>query len=273
MSKVILITGGSSGIGYEAAGRLARKGHKVYAAARRVERLDGLKELGVKALKLDVTDEESARACVQAVLDSEGRIDVLVNNAGYGYLGPVESVPMDEARKQMETNLFGAALLSKLVIPDMRARGSGRIINISSLAGQVPVLFGGWYNISKYAIEALSDTMRIELRRYGIDVVKIEPGGIKTAWGGIAADHLEECTRDTVYEGTAAKEAKLFRTGYSSNIMTPPSSAARAIERAACSRRPRVRYRPGIGASSMAVLHSLIPPRWWDSLVRLMGKF
>jgi len=181
-------------------------------------------------------------------------------------------VPMEDARKQMETNVFGLAELSRLVIPHMREHRFGRIINISSLAGQACFLYGGWYHVSKYAVEALSDTMRIDLKKFGIDVVKIEPGGIRTAWGTIAADHLDECTKGTVYEPTAQKEARLFRYGYTSNILPPPSAAAKAIVRAACSCRPRVRYRPGLGASSLLFLHKMLPARWWDAAMRLAGR-
>lgn len=269
---VILITGGSSGIGCEAARLLAGKGHKVYAAARRLERLEALRSDGIVPLALDVTDSDSARSCVQSILDAEGRIDVLVNNAGYGSLGPIECVSMEEAHRQMDTNLFGAALLSKLVVPAMREQGSGRIINISSVAGRAPVLFGGWYNISKYALEALSDNLRIELKGFGIDVATIEPSGIKTPWGEIAANHLEECTSGTCYEASGRKEAAFLRKGYGGNLMSPSSVVARAIVRAACSRRPRARYNPGTGSSAMVVFHALMPVRWWDSLVRLMGK-
>ena len=272
MGKVILISGGSSGIGCEAARMLSGKGHKVYAAARRMEKLEPLAEYGIVPLRLDVTDEQSVEACVQTVIDAEGRIDVLVNNAGYGSLGPLECVSMEEARKQMDTNLFGAAMLSRLVIPYMRGQGSGRIVNISSVAGRTPVQFGGWYNISKYALEALGDTMRIDLKQYGIDVVTIEPSGIKTPWGGIAADNLESCTAGTVYEGPARRQAAMFRKAYSGNIMSPPSVVARAITRAACARRPRPRYHPGMGARAMIALHAILPVRWWDALTRLLAK-
>lgn len=269
---VVLITGASSGIGNEAARLLASKGNKVYAAARRTQLLEPLRELGIVPLHLDVTDEESCRACVEAVADAEGRIDVLVNNAGYGYLGPIECVPMEDARQQVETNLIGMACLCSLVVPYMREQGGGRIVNISSAAGQAPVLFGGWYNISKYGVEALSDSLRIELKPFGIKVVKIEPGGIKTPWGSIAADHLEECTAGSVYQDTARREAALVRKGYGGSLMTPPSAVARDILRACTSRRPLVRYRPGIGASFIVHAHNVLPQRWWDSLVRLMGK-
>lgn len=272
MKKVILISGGSSGIGCEAARLLASKGHRVYAAARRLERLEPLREQGIIPLQLDVTSTESIISCVNEVMRAEGRIDVLVNNAGYGSLGPVECVTMEEARRQMDTNLFGAAELSKLVVPHMREQDSGRIINISSVAGRACVLYGGWYNISKYAIEALSDNLRIELKSFGIDVSLIEPGGIKTAWGGIAADNLEQSTAGSVYEGTARSEAAMFRKGYGGSFLARPSVVARAIARAALSRHPRVRYHPGTGASALVFFHSLLPARWWDAIMRLPGR-
>ena len=271
MGKVILISGGSSGIGCEAARMLSGKGHKVYAAARRMEKLVQLAEYGIVPVRLDVTSKESVEACVQSVIDAEGRIDVLVNNAGYGSLGPLECVSMEEAHKQMDTNLFGAAMLSRLVIPYMREQRSGRIINISSVAGRTPVQFGGWYNISKYALEALGDTMRIDLKQYGIDVVTVEPSGIKTPWGAIAADNLEACTTGTMYEEQAKREAELFRKAYSGNIMSSPSVVARAITRAACARRPHPRYHPGFGSRMMIALHSILPVRWWDALTRLLA--
>ena len=272
MQKVILVTGASSGIGYDASVMLAGKGHIVYAAARRTDRLEPLKALGIKTLRLDVNDEASALSCVQAVLDAEGRIDVLVNNAGYGYFGPVECVPLEEARRQLETNVFGLSTMCRLVIPSMRERHSGRIINISSLAGQSCFLYGGWYHVSKYSVEALSDCLRIELRPFGIDVVKIEPGGIRTQWGHIAADHLAECTKGSVYETTASREAELMHFGYDSRVLTNPSRVARAITHAATGLRPRVRYRVGAGASSLAFLHTVLPARWWDAMMRLLGR-
>ncbi len=272
MKKVILITGGSSGIGYESAVRLAQKGHTVYAAARRTQKLEPLKQYGVKTMYLDVNDPGSVRNCVQSVLEAEGRLDVLVNNAGFGYFGPLECVSMEEARRQMETNVFGLASLCRMVIPVMREQHSGCIINLSSLAGQASFQYGGWYNVSKYAVEAISDTMRIDLKRFGINVVKIEPGGVRTDWGHIAADHLAECTKGTVYEPTASREASLMHYGYSTKLMPPPSVVAKAITRAACSRRPKVRYRPGLGAISLLILHSILPARWWDAMMRLLGR-
>ena len=168
-NKVILLTGASSGIGYDTAVALAQQGHKVYAAARRVERMEPLRQYGIVPLKMDVTDEASMQEGVKTLLDAEGRIDVLINNAGYGYFGAVENVPMDDARNQLEVNVFGLARLCQLVLPTMRVQHSGRIINTASVAGRAVFYYGGWYHVSKYAVESLSDAMRMELKPFGID--------------------------------------------------------------------------------------------------------
>ena len=172
---VVLLTGASSGIGYDVAPLLVRYGYTVYGAARRVEKIEELASEGVKALSLDVTDEASMEAAVQQIIDAEGRIDVLINNAGYGSYGAIEDVPIDEARRQFEVNLFGLARLTQLVLPHMRAQGRGRILNISSMAGRITMPLGAWYHATKYALEAFSDALRMEAEEFGIDVVIIEP--------------------------------------------------------------------------------------------------
>lgn len=183
IKKVILITGGSSGIGYDTAKALAEQGHIVYAAARRTELMEPLREFGVHILNIDVTSDESTEKCVQTILSEQGHIDVLVNNAGYGYFGAIENVSMEEARRQLDVNVFGLARITQLVLPSMRKQKSGRIINISSIAGKIVLANGGWYNVSKFSVEALSDALRMEVKPFGIDVVLIEPSGIKTNWG------------------------------------------------------------------------------------------
>jgi NAD(P)-dependent dehydrogenase (short-subunit alcohol dehydrogenase family) len=272
MTKVILITGASSGIGFDAAASLARQGHRVYAAARRVERMEPLKALGVVPLRMDVTDEASLEAGVRTVLEAEGRIDALVNNAGYGYFGAIENVPLEEARRQLEVNVFGLARLCQLVIPSMREQGSGRIVNISSVAGKTVLYFGGWYHVSKFSVEALSDALRMELKPFGIDVSMIEPGGIKTNWGIIAADHLAESSKGTPYEAEGLRESETMRKAYSMRLLSNPSVVTRAISKAVNSRRPRARYRVGFGAGTLLFLHAILPTRWWDALFRLGGK-
>jgi NAD(P)-dependent dehydrogenase (short-subunit alcohol dehydrogenase family) len=270
--KTILITGASSGIGFDAARTLARQGHRVYAAARRVGRMEPLKEDGVIPIRMDVTDEPSLQDGVRTVLQAEGRIDVLVNNAGYGYFGAIENVPLEEARRQLEVNVFGLARLCQLVLPAMRKQGSGRIVNISSVAGKTVLLFGGWYHVSKYSVEALSDALRMEVKPFGIDVSLIEPGGIKTDWGIIAADHLAESSKGTPYEKEGLQESKTMRKAYSIRLLSKPSVVTRAISRAVNSRRPRTRYRIGFGAGTLVFFHSLLPDRWWDALMRQGGK-
>ena len=265
--QVILITGASSGIGYEAAEALAKRGHKVYGAARRTEKIAPLEPLGVVPVRMDVTDEKSLQEGVESILEKEGRIDILINNAGYGSFGAIETVPIEEARRQLEVNVFGMARLTQLVLPGMRANRHGRIINISSLAGKMTLPFGGWYNISKYSVEAFSDALRMETRPFGIKVSIIEPGGIKTDWGTIAADHLTGNTKGTAYEQAAGREAAILRKGYSSNLLSSPSKVARKIVRAATSRRPRLRYRVGTASRSGIIFHAIMPARWWDALM------
>ncbi len=272
MTKVVLITGASSGIGFDAARTLARQGHRVYAAARRVDRMEPLKADGVVPIGMDVTDETSLQDGVGAVLAAEGRIDVLVNNAGYGYFGAIENVPLEEARRQLEVNVFGLARLCQLVLPAMREQGSGRIVNISSVAGKAVLLFGGWYHVSKYSVEALSDALRMEMKPFGIDVVLIEPGGIRTDWGLIAADHLAESSAGTPYEEEGLQESRTLRKAYSIRLLSRPAVVTRAISRAVNSKRPRTRYRIGFGSGILVLSHALLPDRWWDALMRQGGK-
>lgn len=272
--KVILLTGASSGIGYDTATRLAKQGHKVYGAARRIDKMQPLKELGVIPIKMDVTDDASMIAGVNTVMEAEGHIDVLVNNAGYGYFGAIENVSMEEARKQLEVNVFGLARLTQLVIPHMRQQGSGRIVNLASIAGKLALYFGGWYHVSKFAVEGFSDALRMELKPFGIDVVIIEPGSIRTDWGVIAADHLAESSKGTVYEQAALNEANAMNFLYTraGKLISPPSVIAKAICKGVNRRHPKARYRTGRGSHSLVFLHWLLPSKWWDRLVRSLGK-
>ena len=271
-SKIILITGGSSGIGYDSAIALAKQGHKVYAAARRVEMMEPLKEFGIMPLSLDVTDDNSMQECIKSVLEAENRIDVLINNAGYGYFGAIENVTMAEARKQLEVNVFGMARMCQLVLPTMREQQSGRIINIASIAGKATVYFGGWYNVSKYAVETFSDALRMETKPFGINVVLIEPSAIKTNWGIIAADNLAESSRGTVYEEKAINEANNMHKAYTSNMFSKPKVVTRAICKAVNRRRPRTRYCIGRGGKMIIFLHSVLPTRCWDRINRIMTQ-
>ena len=270
-AKTIVITGASSGIGYDAALTLSQQGHKVYAAARRLELMEPLKAYGVQVVRLDVTDEDSMKQCVDDVIQAEGRIDVLVNNAGYGYFGAIETVSMEEARRQLEVNVFGLARLTQLVLPQMRKQGSGRIINTSSIAGKMVIYMGGWYNVTKYAVEAFSDALRMEVKPFGIDVVKIEPGAIKTDWGVIAARHLKESSAGTAYEEAGQRWADSMNWFYTTNMLSKPSVVAKAISRAVNSRRPKASYCRGRFSISGRIAHAILPARWWDAIMRKMG--
>lgn len=270
--KVILITGASSGIGFDAAQTLARQGHRVYAAARRVELMEPLKADGVKVLRMDVTNESSMQQGVEAVMQAEGRIDVLVNNAGYGFFGAIETVPLEEARRQLEVNVFGLARLTQLVLPYMRKQGSGRIVNTSSIAGKMVFYMGGWYNVTKYSVEAFSDALRMEMKPFGIDVVMIEPGAIKTDWGVIAARHLKESSAGTAYEAAGTQWANNMDWFYKTNMLSKPSAITKAISRAVNNRHPRARYCTGRFSLVGRIAHALMPARWWDAMMRQGGK-
>lgn len=267
---VILITGASSGIGYEAARMLAEGGHKVYGAARRTERMESLRQYGVTPISLDVTSDDSAQEAVNLVLHKEGRIDVLINNAGYGELGPMETTSLEDAQRQIDVNVMGLARMTQLVLPHMRAQHSGRIVNVASIAGHITFCYAGWYNASKYAVEALSDATRMEVRPYGIDVVIVEPGGVYSNWGRIAAEQLRKASDTTVYEERAGRMANVFEMMYGRNpynLMTSAQKAAKHVCRAATVSRPSTRYAFGIGNASMRILHTLLPDRWFDRLI------
>ncbi len=179
-SKAVLITGCSTGIGAETARHLAKKGWTVYATARKPETLSDLASAGCKTLALDVTDEASMKAAVDQVVEAEGAVGVLVNNAGYSQSGAVESIDLDSIRRQFETNVFGLIRMSQLCLPGMRDQGWGRIVNIGSMGGKLTFPGGGIYHATKYSVEAISDAMRFETRGFGVNVVLIEPGLITT---------------------------------------------------------------------------------------------
>ena len=272
IQKVILITGASSGIGFDAAKELAKQGHKVYAAARRTDLMEPLKSNGIVTMHMDVTDDESIRKGVEQVITAEGRIDVLVNNAGYGFFGAIENVKMEDARRQLEVNVFGLARLCQLVIPYMRKQKGGRIINTSSIAGKLVMPFGGWYHVSKFSVEALSDAMRMELKPFGIDVSMIEPGGIKTDWGIIAAKHLRNSSLGTPYEEATLNESKILHKAYSGNYLSSPKVITKAISKAVNSRCPRARYRTGAFSHTGVFIHWLLPAKCWDAMMRKLAK-
>ncbi|MBV9486750.1 MAG: SDR family NAD(P)-dependent oxidoreductase [Frankiaceae bacterium] len=276
-TKTALVTGASSGIGEATALRLKELGFTVYGAARRVERMTALADAGVKVLKMDVTDDASMVAGSEQIVAETGRIDVLVNNAGYGSYGALEDVPMDEAKYQFEVNIFGLARLTQLVLPHMRAQGDGYIVNVSSVGGKIWEPLGAWYHATKYAVEGLSNSLRVEVKPFGIKVVVIEPGAIATEWSAIAADGLVKTSGHTAYAEQARDSAAILNfTDGNPRLASPPSVVAKAIGRAVSRRRPRVRYAVGGGAKPVLLLLAVLPDRGFDAAVswafRFVGK-
>lgn len=269
---VALVTGASSGMGLDFALRLIAEGYTVYGAARRVDRMGGIAAAGGIAIAMDVTDDATMVAGVDRIIADQGRIDVLINNAGYGQYGALEDVPIAEARRQMETNVIGLARLTQLCLPHMRARRFGKIFNISSIGGRFALPLGGWYHASKFALEAYSDALRNEVRGFGIDVIVIEPGAIKTEWGPIAHESLLRTSGDTAYAPYARRHAKMHEWAGRSGLGSPPEVVADTIGRAVAARRPRTRYPTGGGAKWMLRLNSLMSDRMADRLMWRMSQ-
>jgi NAD(P)-dependent dehydrogenase (short-subunit alcohol dehydrogenase family) len=272
VSRVVLITGCSTGIGRATAERLAARGWRVYATARDVEKIKFLADRGCMVLPLDVTDEASMRTAVGEVERREGAVGVLVNNAGYSQSGAVESVPMGKVRRQFETNVFGLVRMCQLVLPRMRRQGWGRIVNISSMGGRLTFPGGGHYHATKYAVEAISDALRFEVAGFGVGVVVVEPGLIRTGFADAATGSMEgAATTEGPYASFNAAVAKAVRDNYERGpflrLGGGPETVATTIERAITAERPRARYAVTPSAHLFIGLRRLLPDRAWDALV------
>ena len=264
---VAFVTGASTGIGFATAVKLSQSGFTVYAGARRVEKMAPLTGHGVILVALDVTDEDSMNRAVAAVVAAHGRIDVLVNNAGYGSYGSLEDVEPAEGRRQFDVNVFGLARMTQLVIPAMRAAGRGRIINVSSMGGKMYEPLGAWYHATKFAVEGLSDSLRMELKPHGIDVSVIEPGGTRSEWGAIASQGLLARSGNGPYAAQANVMAAALGTTDKAGLSSPPEAVADAIVHAATAARPRTRYPVGGSARALLLLRRLLPDRVFDLVI------
>lgn len=269
MKKVVLITGASSGMGKSTAHILQAQGYKVYGAARRTERMKDLAEKGMGVVSLDLTDDASIQKAVQEVIDKEGRIDVLINNAGYGSYGTVEEVPIEEAKRQFEVNIFGLARITQLVLPHMRAQQSGRIVNISSMGGKIYTPMGAWYHATKFALEGWSDCLRLEVKQFGIDVVVVEPGGIETEWGNIAMENLQKVSGHGPYADFVNQVLGSMDT--SGSKLSPVDLLGKEIAKAATVNKPKTRYLKGYMAKPLVTLRRWVSDRTFDKL--LMSQF
>jgi NAD(P)-dependent dehydrogenase (short-subunit alcohol dehydrogenase family) len=273
-SRAVLITGCSTGIGRATAARLAGAGWPVFATARRVETLGDLEAAGCRTLTLDVTDDASMQNAVAEVTREHGAVGVLINNAGYSQSGPIEEVPIEAARRQFETNVFGAMRMAQLVLPQMRAQRWGKIVNISSMGANFTFPGGGWYHATKHALDALSDALRFEVKGFGVDVVIIQPGLIKTEFGTAATASMEETTDDAgpyAKFNSALEAATRNVYGDSSPLGRfggPPEAVAAVIEKAITANHPRARYRVTPSAHLMITQKKLLPDRAWDAVMR-----
>ena len=265
----MLITGCSTGIGRATAEHLARAGHLVYATARRVETIADLGASGCHTLALDVTEESSMRAAVDHVVSQHGAIGVLVNNAGYSQSGAVETVTMEDVRRQFETNVFGLMRMCQLVLPGMRAQSSGRIVNISSMGANFTFPGGGVYHATKYAVEAISDALRFEVKGFGVDVVVVQPGIIRTGFSATASAEVRaENGPYAAFNAAVIRSTKsVYEKGLLARLGGGPDTVAKAIERAITARSPKIRYRVTPSARLLVYQRRLITDGMWDRFV------
>lgn len=263
-----LVTGASSGMGKSIAKRLIADGYLVYVAARSADKMADLVQLGAIPLKMDISKDGDIVAAVQVIAEKSGGVDVLVNNAGYGLYGPVEEIPLDEARYQFEVNVFGPARLTQLLLPAMRARGAGTIVNITSMGGKIYTVLGAWYHATKHALEGWSDSLRLEVEPFGIRVIVIEPGLIQTGFGGAASKGILERSSTGPYAKVAQRVAASIDRSYSRGQGTDPKVIADVAGDAVRSARPKTRYAAGKYAKMMIWVRKWLGDRTFDRLIK-----
>ncbi len=266
--KTALVTGASSGMGKSIARRLIQDGYQVYVAARNVDKMSDLVSLGAQPLRMDISVDEEIVSGVNTILAETGGVDVLVNNAGFGLYGPVEEIGIDEARYQFEVNLFGAARLTQLLLPAMRSRRSGRIINITSMGGKMYSLLGAWYHATKHALEGWSDCLRLEVAGFGIKVVIVEPGVIETGFGDAASDSI---VRQRLASGPYGHLVKMvsmsIKNTYGQGKGSSPEIIAEVVSRAVNSTNPRTRYAAGKFAKMLIRMRVWLGDRIFDRII------
>ena len=267
MKKVILITGASSGIGKDTALSLIKEGHVVYGVARRLEMMKEIVQAGGHAIKMDILKERNIDDVVNQITKEQNRVDVLINNAGYGLWGAVETISINEAKRQFDVNIFGLAYLTKKIIPIMRKQKSGKIINMSSMGGKVYTPFGAWYHATKYALEGWSDCLRIELKSFGIDVILIEPGVIKTEFQDVMMDSTVERSIGTPYEKKLKALEKATQEMYARGIGSPPSTITKLIIKAINSHNPKRRYVGGLFAKPMLFIKKWFGDKMYEKAI------
>ncbi len=271
--NVILITGASSGIGKKTALDLIKQGHEVYGVARRVEKMQDLVSAGGNALKMDITNSDDIQNVVKTIIETHGKIDVLINNAGYAVYGAVEDTDLADVRRQFDVNFFGLVDLTQRVLPHMRSQRSGKIINISSMGGKMYTPLGAFYHATKHALEGWSDCLRLELKPFGIDVVVIEPGAIETEFGNVMYQPMVDRSIGGAYEDISKQLAKATQEGYNKpGSFSPPSVISNVIVKAIDSNRPKTRYVAGKYAKPMLWIRKYLGDRVFDRVIMTQVK-
>jgi short-subunit dehydrogenase len=265
--QVMLVTGASSGMGKDFALRLIKEGHMVYGAARRIDKMNDIEKAGGKAIQMDVIEADQVKACVEQIIEEEGRIDVLINNAGYAVYGAVETVSIEDAKRQFDVNIFGLAQITKEVLPHMRAQKNGKIINISSVGGKIFTPMGAWYHATKHALEGWSDCLRLELAPFGIDVVIIEPGVIKTEFGDVMYQPMVDRSKGTPYQDLSKKLADATLEVYSNDQASDPKVITDLVVDAVKAKKPKTRYAAGYMAKPLLTARKLLSDRMFDKII------
>lgn len=270
MKKVVLITGASSGVGRATAKSLNKEGYTVYAAARRIEKMkEDLSEEGITVLYLDLTVDTTITNCIKSVLEKEGKIDILINNSGRADFGTMEESSIEIAKAQYEVNVFGLARISQLVLPSMRKNGSGKIVNISSIGGKIVTPLGGWYQSTKFAVEAISDATRMEVKQFGIDVIIIEPGAIKTPIASDLGESVRTISGNGAYKKFALKVADSLDNIFEN--ASSPELIAKTILEAIEAKKPKIRYSAGKKSNTYLLAKKLLSDKFFEKM--LMREF
>ena len=268
MKKTILITGASSGIGKATAAKLLDAGHTVYVVARRLDKMKDLEDKGAIAFKMDITQEADIDAVVDHIISKHGALDVLVNNAGYAVYGTVEETPIADAKSQFEVNMFGLAQLTQKILPYMRERKAGKIINISSVGGKVYTPLGAWYHATKHALEGWSDCLRLELEQFGIDVVIIEPGAINTEFNDVLyAPMIQRSGKGPYKKMVDALISAIKNSSQKKDASSPPEVIADVINKSIVSDKPKTRYSAGKFSNMLLTARKWLSDRAFDKLI------
>lgn len=262
-----LVTGASSGMGKVIASQLLQDGYRVYVAARNLDKMSDLAKRGAIPLRMDISKDEEIQEAVSAILEQSGGVDILVNNAGFGLYGPMEDIGMDEARYQFEVNVFGPARLTQLLLPAMRQKRFGKIVNISSMGGKVYTPLGSWYHATKHALEGWSDCLRLELKPFGIDVIIIEPGLIETEFGNVLSSHLQQRSGSGAYTRIINAVNKSTQDSYGHGQGTDPQVIAGIVSSAVKTKFPKTRYVAGKYAAPMIFIRKWFGDRAFDKII------